>query len=365
MDLPVNAGQQELALSSSVFKCHHQEDRLADPWDSTQEAKLNQLERNCDTITTDQETSLSASASGSYLANANATGVRRQDHNYQPTLIPTHHHAGQYQGIEILFSPQVRSEKPHRRRYDDDGISDTSSISTAMSTLVHDDPQQRQVKIIGMQRAIRNYEIIQASSSESTDDEDNGDAMQSKAKSLMDVAGTFSTDSDEDDENRTLNKMLDQTQKFQEWLTMGLGGSGRDTSHVNDQDAKATWMWKPAPLDIPATLERQSNGRGGLLKSLGGASSSRRSLLSRGLVPEESSKTMMAENNKGIEQNHFREHASSAQEFLQSAEKLEQRARKREEERGRSGGEREEAVESGMSFILRMIGESFFKCNGY
>ena len=389
-----DASQQQLSASeSSVSKYYRREDRLAEPGDNEhihdQKAKLShQHLRNCDTITTAQETmshqrsifassSLSASAGGSSnpVANTSCTknGARHQDHHHQPILISTHHQAEQYQGIEI-FSPRVRSERP-RRRYDDDElgeddiISDASSISTAMSTLAHDDPQQRQVKITGIQRAIRkNYEIIQASSSESTDDDDDDDAMQSKAKSLMDVAGTFSGDSDEDDEYRMLDKMSDQTKMFQEWLTMGLsggGGSGCNGGKDNGHEAKASWIWKPAPLDIPATLERQSDGRDGLLSSLGGASSSRRSLISRGLVPEESSKTMMAEHNKGIEQKHFREHSNSAQEFLQSAEKLEQRARKREEERGRSGGERDEAADGGMSSILKMVGESFFKCTGY
>ena len=388
--------QQESASESSVSKYYRREDRLATPGGDNEQTtdtmhqkfKLSQQLRNCDTLTTAQETmsnqhslyassSLSASASGSNPAANTGTssaknGARHQGHHHhhQPILISTHHHAEQYQGIEI-FSPQVRSERPSRCYDDevgeDDTISDASSISTAMSTLAHDDPLQRQVKITGIQRAIRNYEIIQASSSESTDDDDDIDAMQSKAKSLMDVAGTFSADSDEDDEYRMLDKMSDQTKMFQEWLTMGLGGGGVDCNGDtgNKDEAKASWMWKPAPLDIPATLERQSDGRGGLLNSLGGANSSRRSLLSRGLVPEESSKTMMAEHNRGIEQKHFRQHSSSAQEFLQSAEKLEQRARKREEERGRSGRERDDAADGGMSSILRMMGESFFKCTGY
>ena len=395
LDFSADGASQQLSASeSSVSKYYRREDRLAAPGDSEQctdtmhqKAKLGQQLQNCDTITTAQETmsnhhsfyassSLSASASRSNPAANTSTrraknGVHHQDHHHhRPILISTHHHAEQYQGIEI-FSPRVRSERPSRRYHDegseDDGISDSSSISTAMSTLAHDDPQQRQVKITGIQRAIRNYEIIQASSSESTDDDDDNDAMQSKAKSLMDVAGTFSADSDEDDEYRMLDKMSDQTKMFQEWLTMGFGGSGVGCNGGtgNEGESKASWMRKPAPLDIPATLERQSDGRGGLLNSLGGANSSRRSLISRGLVPEESSKTMMAEHNRGIEQEHFRKHSNSAQEFLQSAEKLEQRARKREEERGRSGKERDEAADSGMSSILRMVGESFFKCTGY
>ena len=390
--------QQQSPSESSVSKYYRREDRLAAPGDNEQstdtmyqKAKLGQQLRDCDTLTTAQETmsnqhslyaslSLSASASGSNPAANTGTssaknGARQgHHHHHQPILISTHHHAEQYQGIEI-FSPQVRSERPSRCYDDevgeDDTISDASSISTAMSTLAHDDPLQRQVKITGIQRAIRkNYEIIQASSSESTDDDGDDSAMQSMAKSLMDVAGTFSADSDEDDEYRMLDKMSDQTKMFQEWLTMGLGGLGGGGGDRNGDTgskdlAKASWMWKPAPLDIPATLERQSDGRGGLLNSLG-ANSSLRSLISRGLVPEESAKTMMAEHNRGIEQKHFRQHSNSAEEFLQSAEKLEQRARRREEEeRVRSDREGDDAADGGMRSILRMMGESFFKCTGY
>lgn len=362
LDFTADLGHQS---APSVSKHYRREDRQA-------------AAKGSDTITTAQETmsnyhsgltssSLSASASGSNPANNN--GVRRHE-DQRPILIPTHHHAEQYQGIEV-FCPQAKSERSRRHyneghdEHHDDDISDASSISTAISALAQNDPQQRQVKITGIQRAIRNYEIIEASSSESTDEEKD-DVAQSKAKSLLDAA-TFSAETDDDEEYRRFNKMSDQTKMFQEWHAMGMsGGDAWNTSNRNVQDTKASWMWKPAPLEIPATLERQSDGRGGLLSSLRGGSSSRRSLLSRGLVPDESSKTIMAENNRGIEQKYFRQHFNSAQEFLQSAEKLEQRAQKREEEeRVRIDRDSDEAADGGVKSILRMVGESFFKCTGH
>ena len=102
--------QQESASESSVSKYYRRVDRLAAPGDNEQttdtmhqKAKLGHLLRNCDTLTTAQETmsnqhslyassSLSASASGSNPAASTRSlhnGARRQDHHnhhHQPIL---------------------------------------------------------------------------------------------------------------------------------------------------------------------------------------------------------------------------------------------------------------------------------------
>ena len=319
-----------------------------------------------DTATTAQETMTFTASNynpASFMIGASSSGSRKMPSSVdsrqkmnddEPIIIPTNR--AEQEGIEI-FSPRVgRDQRIKTNDFSNEGnngddfedcLTDTSSISTALSTLAHDDPQQQHVRITGIKKTAQNYEICQAASTESTSSEEDV----AVSSSLLDAA-TFSTD--EDDDDRKLNKMSVQTRQFQQWMGTGMN------HHVKDEasDLSSSWHLKPAPLEIPASqqgIQRQSNRRGRLIDSLG----SRRSLLSTGVIQlqEHSSKSM--DDRKSSQQ-------FSAQQFLESAERLERKKRAGEgkNDKDRDARRPSASLFSAMSAVLTMVGKSLYSCSG-
>ena len=315
--------------------------------------------RNCDTVTTAHETMGSFTASRSSTAPSRSgltVSQRLEMHDDQPIIIPTS--MEEQQGVEI-FSPRLMQKSTHSPGYrnndrsedslSEDDITDTSSISTAPSTLANYDPQQQIVHITGIQKAVQNYEICQAASSETATTED--DDARIPPRSLLDAA-TLSTE--EDDYDKKLNKMSDQTRQFQQWMGMGMNNNAKDEQTLDS--VPSSWRLKPAKLEIPASqqgIQRQANSRGRLINSLG----SRRSLLRLGDVNEQSSKLIGAGDRRNSPQ-------STAKEFLESAERLEKQKRAEAEKDKNSSRSSSVSLFSQMSSALKMVGDTLYSCNG-
>mmetsp|Transcript_7441 Transcript_7441/g.15538 ORF Transcript_7441/g.15538 Transcript_7441/m.15538 type:complete len:425 (+) Transcript_7441:140-1414(+) len=316
--------------------------------------------RNCDTVTTAHETMGSFTASrrscNTAVSRSGFRGSQRLDmHDDQPVIIPTS--LEEQQGVEIFSprlvqkstnSPGYRSDDRSEDSGSEDDITDTSSISTALSTLATYDPQQQIVHITGIQKAVQNYEICQAASSESATTEDD-DAFIPPG-SLLDAA-TLSTEDDDYDEK--LHKMSDQTRQFQQWMGMGTHNNAKDEQTLDS--VPRSWRLKPAKLAIPASqqgIQRQANNRG-LINSLG----SRRSLLRLGEINEQGSKIVGAPDRSNSQR-------STTKEFLESAERLEKQKRAEAEKDKNSSRASSVSLLSQMSSALKMVGDTLYSCNG-